>query len=256
MHEVEPVHARRWTDVDLRRNVGNVQRPWSSMLVATATAALAAACGQRITTIGEWEPPEPSIWLEAEQGALSGFEIEADATASNAAFIQPTATELSDSEPGTARARYVFTLDYDFRVVIWGRIRSPDVGSNRFWFKVDDGDWIKWRITVGDIWYWDDLHDDADYGEHLEFDLSAGQHELWIANATPATALDRLFISAGMPPTKSAQTECNPPHSIELNRACHASCGSQNGTACGEIACAGKPLLESYDCDVCCHTEP
>jgi hypothetical protein len=224
-------------------------------LVVVATM-LTAACGQRVTTIGEWQPPEPSIFFEAEAGELTGFRIETDDTASNGAFIVPDATETFDAAPGAARGRYEFTLDYEFRVVIWGRIRSPDVGANRFWFKLDDDEWTKWRITVGDIWYWDDLHEDTDYGERLEFELTAGKHELWIANSTARAALDRLFISAGARPSAISLTQCKPPHSIELEGECHASCGSQNGTACGETACAGKTLIESYDCDVCCPTDP
>jgi hypothetical protein len=230
-------------------------RSWLSTL-GVVTAVTAAGCGQRVTTIGEWEPPEPSLFFEAEAGELIGFRIASDQSASGDAFIVAEATETYDTEPGVARARYVFTLDYAFHVVIWGLIRSPDVGANRFWFRLDDGEWTKWRITVGDIWYWDDFHDDADYGKRLEFELAAGKHDLWIANAAPGAELDRLFVSAGKRPSSSKQTECNPPHSIELQGECHASCGSQNGTACGETACNGKTLLESYDCAVCCQAAP
>lgn len=233
-----------------------MRKRWFGEPLVFVVGCVAAGCGQRVTTIGQWEPPNPSVFLEAEDGELEGFRIESESSASAGAFIVPEATETSDQEPGAARARYSFTLDYDHEVVVWGRLRSPDVGSNRLWFRIDEGDWFKWRITVGDIWFWDDLHDDAEYGKPLQFELDAGKHELWIANCAAGAALDRLFISGGQRPTSNRGTDCNPPHSIELGGECHPSCGSQNGTACGTSACAGFPLIDAYDCDVCCQTEP
>lgn len=250
--------SRRDARSQQRRNtpVAPVKSRRLAWALLCAASCITASCGQRVTTIGQWEPPNPSLFLEAEDGELEGFRVESEASASADAFIVPETTETSDQEPGTARARYSFTLDYDHEVVVWGRLRSPDVGSNRFWFRIDDGEWFKWRITVGDIWFWDDLHDDAEYGKPLTFELSAGEHELWVANCAAGAALDRLFISGGQRPTTSRGTDCNPPHSIELGGECHPSCGSQNGTACGTSACAGFPLISAYDCDVCCPTEP
>ncbi len=66
-------------------------------------------------------------------------------------------------------------------------------------------------------------------------------------------ALDQLFLSSNSDPNEGERL-CNPPHSVELGGKCFPSCGGQQGNACGAGACAGKSLLESYDCDVCCKT--
>ena len=57
----------------------------------------------------------------------------------------------------------------DYR--IWGRIHAPGTTDNRFWFQLDGGTFYKWRISTGDIWYWDDFHDDRRYGTPLTFRL-------------------------------------------------------------------------------------
>jgi hypothetical protein len=222
----------------------------------------AGACDARITIIGALnrdaaapaEPdPEPGRYIEAEAGQLSaGFTIEDDANASAAHYLAP-ATELSSEDaPGAARARYSISITQPGNYVIWGRIRSPDVASNRFWIQVDGGTWYKWRISVGDIWYWDRLHDDRAYDTALNFPFSAGEHALVIANCVPGVALDRLYVTAGDEVPPGNDTPCRPPHSIEIAGQCLPSCGSQSGTTCSAPDCAGKPLLGAYDCDVCC----
>ena len=207
--------------------------------------------------MGAWKP-EQSWYFEAEDGALSGgFEVAPDGSASNGAFLAPPLGD-AEEEPGPARARYVFSIPEAGVFTIWGRIRSPDVYANRFWFQLDQGTWFKWRISVGDIWYWDDFHDDTDYGSPLTFSLSAGSHELVVANCTSGGALDRLRVSALEVEPPPNDTACDPPHSIELDGSCFPSCGSQSqsGTLCGQVACSGRAILDSYDCDICCRAGP
>jgi hypothetical protein len=139
--------------------------------------------------------------------------------------------------------------------VIWGRIRSPGVLENRLWFQVDGGNFVKWRISTGDIWYWDDLHDDLTYHAPLRFELAAGRHELVLANCAPAVSLDRLYITADGDVPPGNDTPCHPPHSIERDGSCLRSCGSQGGTACGSAECMGKPQFAAYDCGVCCELD-
>jgi hypothetical protein len=230
-------------------------------LVAHFCAALAlGACAPEVTTVGEWSPPR--IWtFEAEDGELSGgFVVRKDASASRAAYLAPpdlTPADLAaEDAPGEARARYLFSLPDAGEFELWGRIQSPGAGSNRFWFQLDDGTWYKWRISVGDIWYWDDLHDDTDYGKPLLFELAAGEHELILANCVPGVGLDKLRVSAADESPPDNDTRCKPPHSIELDGQCLPSCGSQSGTMCGASACEGKSLLQAYDCAICCKDEP
>jgi hypothetical protein len=231
---------------------------WTVLLVVSAFG-----CEARVTTIATLnhdagEPAQAaSVYIEAESGDLSGgFSIAADADASEGQFLAPPAMITSDDTPGAARARWSFSVAATETFVIWGRIRSPLVSSNRFWFRVDDGPWYKWRITVGDIWYWDRLHDDAAYGTALMFPLDAGQHSLTFANCVPGAELDRLYITSESAAPSGNDTTCTPPHSIELAGQCHPSCGSHGVTTCGDDVCRGKPALESYDCSVCCLVAP
>ncbi|HXK18820.1 MAG TPA: hypothetical protein VNG33_13510, partial [Polyangiaceae bacterium] len=140
---------------------------------------------------GQPEPTGPGLYLEAENGELSGgFTIGADGTASNGAYIQGPPGVTSDTVAGAAQARYTFELPKDGTYVIWGRIYSPDTSSNRFWFQLDGGKWYLWRITVGTIWFWNYFHEDVMYNDILHFPLTAGAHTLVIANSVPDARLD------------------------------------------------------------------
>lgn len=229
------------------------KRPWHALLCL----GFLAACSPRVTSVGTWVEADDSFYLEAEAGELSGgFSAAADTQASGGRYLSPPVAVTSDEQPGSALARYAMSIPAAASYVIWGRIRSPGASENRFWFQVDGGTWFKWRISVGDIWYWDALHDDTHYGQPLEFALSAGAHELSIANCVPGVALDRLYFTAQGDTPPGNETSCNPPHSIELNGACLPSCGSLGGTTCGPIACMNRELLPAYDCDVCCRIAP
>jgi hypothetical protein len=198
-------------------------------------------------------PMPAAFYLEAESGALmGGFSIRPDPTASGGAALDPPLEERADAAPGMARARYEFDLAQSGDYVIWGRIHGPDAGKNRFWVQVDDAPFFKWRISTGEVWYWDALHDDADYGHHLTFALAAGPHVLTIAGCVPGVALDRLYLTSVGDVPPGNDTPCNPPHSIQLDGECVASCGVLSGQTCGAMACAGRPALPAYDCDVCC----
>ena len=217
---------------------------------ASATAGSAGADG---------EPQSPGSYLEAEDGELSfGFSIVADVAASNGQYIQPPTGPAVEQPPvdTTARARYTFELANAGDYVIWGRIYSPDVSSNRFWFQVDGGTWTLWRITVGEIWFWDDFHADANYDDALHFQLAAGPHELVIAKDASTARLDRLYITSHGDEPPGNDTPCRPPHSIDRGGECFESCGSQAppgmGTTCVVSMCAGQELLTAYDCNGCC----
>jgi hypothetical protein len=237
-----------------------------------AAVLLSIACEPRRTTLASWKPdedasdtseidahtsdPEPGIYIEAEAGELSGgFRALADAAASAGLFLAPPDGVRSEAEPGAARARYDFELARGATYRIWGRIHGPDVAHNRFWFQLDGGAWHKWRISTGDIWYWDDLHEDTEYNRPLEFELSAGPHTLSIANCVDGVGLDRLYVSAAGDRPPGDDTACSPPHSIEVAGRCEASCGSHGKTECGVQACQGRAVIVAYDCAVCCVIE-
>jgi hypothetical protein len=216
---------------------------------------VAGACEPILTSVGSWtDDSGPGHYLEAEDGALSGgFEIGRDSAASAGRYISPPFGVSSENAPGPARAVYEFSVGTPGVYRIWGRIRSPTAENNRFWVQVDDNAPIKWRISTGDIWYWDAFHNDIDYENPTDFQLAAGPHRITVANCVDGVDLDRLYYTLDpkdVPPGND--TPCSPPNSIEVNGACQLSCGSQGGKGCSIEACTGKPTLDAYDCVVCC----
>jgi hypothetical protein len=221
--------------------------------------SLLGACASEQISLGAYESPHdaqvlsaPFPYFEAEDGELAGGFVRVSASdASGAAALAPP-LGTSELEPGPARASYRFSVPSAGSYVVWGRIQAPGANNNRVWYQVDHGAWIKWRISTGDIWYWDDLHDDADYGTPVRFTLSAGEHTLTLANCVDGWRIDRFYVTSLGDTPPGNTTNCRPPHSIELNGECQPSCGAQNGQRCSEQDCAGKPLIAAYDCAICC----
>jgi hypothetical protein len=260
-----------------RNHLGVPWRSFCALLPILLGGAL--GCERAVTSVGAWEPPATAgqsgsagagggdplggQYLEAELGELSGgFTIGADASASNGRYLLAPDEAAAEDADSPATARYRFTVDADGVYLIWGRIYSPNIDTNRFHVQVDDGARYLWRITVGDIWYWDDVHDDVSYDEPLRFALAAGPHELVVGNVAAGARLDRLYITAGGDQPPGNATQCRPPHSVELGGACHDSCGAQatseQDTTC---SCDGRPtaeLFEAYDCvsGSCCFVAP
>ena len=193
------------------------------------------------------------MYLEAEDGELTGFSIESapDASAGRA-LLAPDVT--SDAEPGSARARYRFELSEAGDYLVWGRTYAPDVAANRFWIQLDGGAFVLWRISTGEVWFWDDVHDDRRYASPHVFTLGAGTHELVVANAGPGARLDRLYVTSAGDEPPGNDTACDPPHTIEVGGECLPSCGLLMGTGCGAV-CTDREPLPAYDCDVCCRVE-
>jgi hypothetical protein len=222
------------------------------LAAAIAAAAACTACDAGQTSVGSYTPTT-KLYVEAESAALSGaFSVGRDPSASGGEYIVADAGGPFDTAPGDARARYTLTLDTPGTYVVWGRIQSPSTSTNRFWVQLDGGPWFKWRITVGDIWFWDYFHDDTDYGRRLTFDLTAGSHDLVVANCADGAELDRLYVTNAGDAPPGNTTPCDPPNSIDVDGSCLPSCGSQGGNACGDQACAGLPTTMNYDCPVCC----
>jgi hypothetical protein len=212
-------------------------------------------CESHITSVGSWT--DSGHYLEAESGTLSGgFGVATDSGASGAQMLVAPSVK-SENVPGEARAVYSFTVRTPGSYKIWGRIRSPDADHNRFWVRVDDGDWMKWRISVGDIWYWDAFHDNVEYGIARLYPLDVGEHVLTLANCADNVELDQLYYSSVEDDVPVGNdTPCHPPHSIELKGVCELSCGSQGGNQCG-TACKDHQPFYAYDCGPsCCYIAP
>jgi hypothetical protein len=221
---------------------------------------LCLACDPRVTTIGvasddagALSDAGTGVFIEAESGKLSGaFSIGTSADASGGRFVYAHAGASSEKGPGPARAEYDFTVNVAGTYQLWGRIHNQTIYKNRFWFQVDGGAWILWRITTGDIWYWDVLHDDVAYGIPVKFELTAGPHQLLIANCVDDAQLDRLYLSTDPARPEPKGTACNPPHYVDLDGGCAPSCGTLSGLC---RSCP-VPARATYDCPSCCPMAP
>lgn len=210
-----------------------------------------ASCDPRVTQIGE-QRYESGVYLEAEDGELSGgMSVLDQAEASAGRVIEPPVGSESETTPGPARARYELIAETDGVFHVWGRVHGQDLESNRCFFQVDQGPWHTWRITTGDAWYWDVLHDNFTYDVPYELELRAGRHELVLASAVAGFGIDRLFYSADGSKPQGRETLCNPPHYVEYDGVCNPSCGSLSGS-CGGDPCIGLPSMPTYDCAACC----
>jgi len=225
-----------------------------------ALSSLAVAllgCEAQVTTVGSWTGGlGTGFYIEAESGQLSaGFIVGNDASASGGSYIEaPAGSAPPDPEMNPTRATYSFSIATSGRYAIWGRIRSPDSVRNRFWIRVDDGIWTSWRIATGDIWYWNRFHENTNYNTPLTYDLQVGVHQLIVASEVEGVGLDRLYFSTngGDTPLPRNDTPCRPPHTIQVGGKCIPSCGIQGGKSCDATMCMGRPILEAYDCSICC----
>jgi hypothetical protein len=233
--------------VDASSEIGDAEPPLDSGIGGELDAAISGD-GEIDAVVGA------GIYLEAESGELTGFTIGNDPTASGGQFIAPPTSGGSDTQPGPARARYSIELPQAGRYVFWGRIHSPDALHNRFWVQVDGSTWYLWRITTGEIWYWNRVHDNVNYYMPIVYDLSAGTHELLVANAIDGVQLDRWYVTSAGDAPPQTDTPCAPPNSVPLGGTCVPSCGSLGGMTCGTPQCAGRMLvpMQVYDCPVCC----
>jgi hypothetical protein len=219
--------------------------------------AVLSGCDAEVTSVGGALPLATGgggagIYIEAESGQLSGgFTIVADPTASEGRCIEPPEGASLD-QPGLAHAIYDFAVTTAGSYRIWGRMHAPDYTRNTFWIQVDTGEWHNWRITTGEVWFWDAIHEGADYYRPLQFDLTAGAHTLVVANSIGGDQLDRFYITSGAETPPGNDTTCHPPHTVKLDGGCARSCGSQGGNECRSAFCTGHTLLQAYDCQVCC----
>jgi len=213
------------------------------------------ACRAPIISLGSWSADAGTgFYIEAESGQLTGgFTVLADSSAFGGRAIEPPAGVSSPpNTPGSARAVYELSLTRPGSYIIWGHIHSPDTAHNTVWVQVDGGAWHLWRISTGEIWYWDKIHDGFEYNTPLAFDLGVGMHQLLIANSVDQVGLDSFYVTDGADRPPLDNTLCSPPDSIQISGNCIPSCGSLGGNTCGADACAGRTVLPVYDCAVCC----
>jgi hypothetical protein len=249
-------------------------------MIGSGVSCLLAACGRVDSVVGAEVPPAlgaagaaaaavdaaadagsdaqlpRAVYIEAEDGELAGFTVQADPQTSGGAYIASPADSRLTSLPGDASARYSFAVAPG-QYFLWGRIRAPGVGSNTLWMTLDGTPAYLWRLSTGVIWFWGKVTNGTSYFAPIALAVDGGTHELVVHGADPNVGLDRIYVtSLGDTPLPANDTPCDPPNSIELaDGGCLLSCGSHDNGTCvaGPEECGGAPLLPSYDCTACCH---
>ncbi len=135
----------------------------------------------------------PPIWLEAECAtAGSGWRTVEDPAAAGGKYtVYPSGLSM-DSPPTNAADHLVFSVATlgAGSYYLQARIRAPSGSSDSFWFKVNNGNWIKWwqGIARGSQFNWNTAPGSP-------FTLTAGTHTITVAYREGGTQLDKLYLS-------------------------------------------------------------
>jgi len=147
------------------------------------------------------------IWLEAEAATTLGpnWRMYDDAGASGGRHIGSEDGDGDDNNdpPGAEWvATYNFTVSGGVYKILARIITSP---GNSFWIRIPDATspqitredgWVNTNpMDSGDIWHWDEIHNDQQDDNVVHFTLSAGQHTLEIAKREDGTRLDAIVIT-------------------------------------------------------------
>ncbi|MDN5203083.1 DUF1593 domain-containing protein [Fulvivirgaceae bacterium BMA10] len=171
------------------------------------------------------------IWLEAECGIVgSTWQTNTDGSPSNGEYVQVDNNLYSQSSAPTStndRITYTFDVNSAGNYIIWGRVITVDGFEDSFWVRVDNGNWIKWNsINHNTSWHWDEVHDNDNSNQVVNFNLSAGSHTLDIAYRDGGTKLDKIYVTnTGNTPSSSGGSASNcstppaPPSSLTATAA-------------------------------------
>lgn len=142
---------------------------------------------------------ESQFWFEAECTAFGpNWQIQNSSLASNGSFInvnQGTQSLEAPTENTADHLVFTFEIPQDGVYRLWGRVRVPSADDDSFWVKMDDGDWILWNsITGGASWGWDDIHNSNAGGNAEVYNLSSGEHKLYITYREDGAELDKILV--------------------------------------------------------------
>ncbi len=141
------------------------------------------------------------LWLEAECGQIgSTWNIHTDANASNGKYVMVPAGIQSVEEPSSDTADHIvfeFEIEGAGKYKIWGRANTPTYDDDSFWAKMDTGTWARWNgiRATGDVWHWDDVHNDIINDEAIIYDLDTGIHTLTLCYREDGAGLDKLYLT-------------------------------------------------------------
>jgi hypothetical protein len=150
---------------------------------------------------------QEELWIEAEAADTLGalWTTADDATASGGQYIGSEDGDGDDNnDPPDAdwHATYRFTVSGGTYKLVARIITSP---GNSFWVRIADATspqitredgWINTNpMDAGDAWHWDEIHNDQQDDNVVQFTLSPGEHTLEIAKREDGTLLDAIVIT-------------------------------------------------------------
>jgi len=138
------------------------------------------------------------LWLEAENGQIEApMKIWDNNDASGGQFIEVIGGNNNmEHAPESGRIVYTFSLKTRGIYKVWGRVIASMDEEDAFWVKMDERDWVKWKdIAVGCDWHWDEIHDNENKDQVMEYNLEKGSHTLTFAYLLDQTRLDKLLIT-------------------------------------------------------------
>ncbi len=158
------------------------------------------------------------IWLDVECATVgSNWQLRSDLGASNQQYVatrpgQESLAAPSESEEDLLIIPFNVTQAGIYRP--WGRVRVPSPDDDSFWVRLDDGEWVLWNsISGGAGWSWDDIHDSNNGNIALTYNLSEGDHTMYICYREDGADLDKLFLTnTGNSPTGLGEPDqtCGP----------------------------------------------
>lgn len=142
------------------------------------------------------------VWYEAECGTVgAAWNVRLDTGASNGAYAVPKPGLVSAQEAPTdieAAITFPFTVYSDTTFYLYGRVDCPTTNNNSFWVKMDDGTYTAAIDLTSYGWQWKGMG---------QFNLTAGDHTLYIAYRKESAKLDKICISVfRYPPGEKGET--------------------------------------------------
>ncbi len=162
-----------------------------------------------------------NIWMEAECGRVGSAWTKYQSNGTGL-YIDGQSSASAPSSTSSERIDIPVTVTKAGTYHLFLRMDAPDLNSNSFWVRVDDGSWMEfWKaVGGGDLLtqgtQWRKVGHD---GKDASFQLSTGTHTITISLRESGTRLDRLLLSTStaLPSgVGGSATNCSSGTSVEM----------------------------------------
>jgi hypothetical protein len=142
------------------------------------------------------------VWIEAESGTLNyPMQTSSDGDASGGSYIQVLDGSGSvwspPGETSSGVAACTFNVAEGGSYVIWGRNRANNGNNDSFYICVDGGTDHLWDVYISSGWTWDKVNN-RNHSDPSIFNISAGEHTLYVKRREDGTPIDKILITNEM----------------------------------------------------------